>query len=256
VGQRISHGELGARHALALQDDGFVASSKSSAGDALVGLPSEIDALLSVDRAGTGVELDVDALPLGSHSEWSDVLLVKALSERSGEAYAELFRRHSKSVAWVVRMVLGRDNGCEDVVSEVFESLWLSPERFDPSRGSLLSYLRIRARGLSIDTVRTDARRQRREDAMEFDIHFEQYGVEHELIASDERREMREALALLPQSEADPLYLAYFKGMTYKAVAVRLGVPEGTVKSRIRHGLTRLRSSGILRTQFDDQRLR
>jgi RNA polymerase sigma-70 factor, ECF subfamily len=185
-------------------------------------------------------------------SKWSDLALVESFSKQNEDAYAELVRRRTSSVAWVVRTHLGRRDGCDDVVAEVFEDLWLAPGKFDPNLGTVLQYLRMRARGLSIDVVRSEVRRHSREEAAEMERpRAVQDGVERGLVVSDSVREMRQVLLSLPQSEADPIYLAYFKGMTYRAVASHLGVPEGTVKSRIRSGLIRLRNSIVLKSYFD-----
>jgi RNA polymerase sigma-70 factor, ECF subfamily len=197
-------------------------------------------------------DLAIPAVLVVAYSEWSDLELVKSFSDRDEGAYAELVRRHTPSVSWVARTTLGRHHGCDDVVAEVFESLWLAPEKFDPSRGTVLRLLRMRAKGLSIDTVRSEVRRQSREESAEKEkSRAEQADIDRGLVVADSVRETHEALTSLPRSESDPIYLAYFKGMTYRAVAAQLGVPEGTVKSRIRSGLIRLRSSVILRSYFD-----
>jgi len=138
-----------------------------------------------------------------------------------------------------------KDQRCEDVVAEVFVSLWFFPEKFDPSRGTLLAYLRLKARGRSIDMVRKEAARTRRETT-------ERPGppdtdADAVLVGAESALAVREALVQLPVVEREPIILAFFAGLTYAEVAVRLGLPEGTVKSRIRAGLSHLqRNSGLL----------
>ena len=95
--------------------------------------------------------------------EWSDGVLAHAVVLRQVDAFAELRRRHLESVAAVARMVLGNRASCEDVVSEVFVGFWLAPQKFDPDRGTVLAYLRLNARGRSIDVVRSETARRRRE---------------------------------------------------------------------------------------------
>ena len=141
-------------------------------------------------------------------------------------------------------MILVKDHRCEDVVAEVFVSLWLFPEKFDPARGTLLAYLRLRARGRSIDIVRSEAARTRRETSeqpplLDFDADAVLVGAESALA-------VRQALVQLPVTEREPIVLAYFSGLSYAEVAVHLAVPEGTVKGRIRSGLSRLRRNGNL----------
>ena len=88
--------------------------------------------------------------------KWSDLDLVASLFDGSGDAYAEIYRRHSASVAAAARMILIRDHRCEDVVAEVFVSLWFFPEKFDPARGTLLAFLRLKARAEHRHRARRD----------------------------------------------------------------------------------------------------
>lgn len=165
----------------------------------------------------------------------TDLDLVACVVRRNVDAYSELRRRHLSSVTAVARMVLGTRAGCEDVVSEVFVAFWLSPERFEPERGTLLAFLRLKVRGRSIDLLRADSARTRREvtrgvDALEPD-------VDARMIDAEAVDDVRTALDQLPAILRNPIELAFFSGMTYHTVALRLDLPEGTVKSRIRKGL-------------------
>ena len=182
-------------------------------------------------------------------STWSDFDLVAGLLDESVDAYFEIHRRHSASVTAAARMILMRDQRCEDVVAEVFVSLWFSPEKFDPARGSLLAYLRLNARGRSIDLVRAEVARARRETAVPPTIH--DVDVDAVLVGAERALALREALASLPATQREPIALAFFSGLSYTEVAVRLGLPEGTVKSRIRAGLSRLSEDGVLMSLRD-----
>jgi RNA polymerase sigma-70 factor (ECF subfamily) len=85
--------------------------------------------------------------PPVAYSEWTDNELVDSFFKQREGAYAELFRRHSGSVGWVAERILGRHGSSEDVVHEVFVSLWQFPETFDPTRGTVLGFMRLKARG-------------------------------------------------------------------------------------------------------------
>jgi RNA polymerase sigma-70 factor, ECF subfamily len=187
-----------------------------------------------------------------SCTDWSDSELVQAISEGREEAFGELFRRHSRSVSAACRMILGSRPECDDIVSEVFVKIWLSPEAFDPARGSLLTYLRVNARGRSIDLVRSETARIRREKNDGW-VSAAAAEEDSDLWAAETAEQIRRALASLPANEREPIELAYFKGMTYRQVALHLDVPEGTVKSRIRGGFTRLRLSDHLQGQLEDR---
>ena len=85
----------------------------------------------------------------------TDLELVAGVCDEHGDAYFEIYRRHRASVTSSAEMILARDQRCEAVVAQVFSSLWFFPEDFDPSQGTLLSYLRLDARDRSIDLVRS-----------------------------------------------------------------------------------------------------
>jgi RNA polymerase sigma-70 factor (ECF subfamily) len=149
-------------------------------------------------------------------------------------------------------MVLVNDARYEDVVAEVFVGLWFFPQRFDPTRGSLLAFLRLKARGHSIDIVRNEAARRRREQKERATLEVGATDAASEVLVSERAVAVRDAIAQLPQSEREPIRLAFFAGMTYAAAAIELGLPEGTVKSRIRSGLNRLRNDDGMRLQLSD----
>ena len=174
-----------------------------------------------------------------SFDQWSDGELVAAVRLRVEEAYGELFRRHQRSVTAVLRMVLGQSSQCEDVVAEVFAAFWQSPEKFDPNRGTFLSFMRLKARGRSIDLIRAEVARRRREQP---DASLPPpRSTEQSALESDRALLIERALLRLPATESLPIHLAFFRGMRYRAIAIHLDLPEGTVKSRIRSGLKRLR---------------
>ena len=154
------------------------------------------------------------------------------------DAYTELRRRHVASVAAVTRMLLGSRASCEDVVTDVFVAFWFAPDRFDSARGTLLAFLRLQARGRSVDLLRADSARTRREGAHPVEAAAPE--IDARMIDAEVIGNVRGALALLPSDERVPIELAFFVGLTYGAVALRLGLPEGTVKSRIRRGLRRM----------------
>jgi RNA polymerase sigma-70 factor, ECF subfamily len=189
-----------------------------------------------------------------SYSDWSDIALVEAVVDSCGEAYSELYRRHFRSVSAAARMILGSTEECEDVVADVFLGLWLAPEKFDPARGTLLGYLRLKSKARSLDILRSVTSRRRRERGdRQIDRDLAQ-DVDSAMLASESASTLRAALSLLPSVEQDPIYLAFFVGMPYASVAEQLRLPEGTVKSRIRSGLMRLRLSGDLQDYLTEHR--
>ena len=151
------------------------------------------------------------------------------------------YRRHGQTVLGAAMTVTRNREIAEDVVQEVFLRLWRRPERFDPERGSLRTFLAIDARGRALDLIRShQARRDREDREATLSSSATGPGIEEQVMQTTLSDQIRHILGRLRPAERDPIALAYFGGHSYREVARLLGVPEGTVKSRIRAGLERL----------------
>jgi len=171
----------------------------------------------------------------------SDAALVVSIGRYHEDALAEVYRRHAGAVFALARRLLSDRTLAEEIVQEVFLRLWNAPDRFDPDRGSLRSYLLAQCHGRSVDLIRSETSRRRREER-ELTLTAEGgYDVEHEVWDMAVADRVKVTLQALPHGEREAILLAYFGGHTYKEVADLLGMPEGTVKSRIRAGLKRMR---------------
>jgi RNA polymerase sigma-70 factor, ECF subfamily len=175
-------------------------------------------------------------------SQASDASLVVAIGRWREDALAEAYRRHGGAVFALARRVLREAALAEEVVQEVFVRLWTTPERFDPDRGSLRSWLLAQAHGRAIDRLRSDNARRRREHLDAARTADAAYDVEHEAIDLAVADRVNEVMSTLPATERQAIELAYFEGYTYREVAELLDAPEGTIKSRIRAGLKRMRA--------------
>ncbi len=171
----------------------------------------------------------------------SDAALVVAIGRYRQEALAEAYRRHAGAVFALARRLLVDRALAEEVVQEVFLRLWNAPERFDPERGSLRAYLLAQTHGRSVDLLRSETSRRRREEREARESPGFGDDIEREVIDLTVSEKVKEVVAGLPSDERKAIELAYFGGHTYRQVAVMLEAPEGTVKSRIRSGLRRLR---------------
>jgi RNA polymerase sigma-70 factor (ECF subfamily) len=173
--------------------------------------------------------------------EASDAALVVSIGRYHEDALAEVYRRHAGAVFALARRLLSSRTLAEEVVQEVFLRLWNDPDRYDPDRGSLRSYLLAQCHGRAVDLIRSESSRRRREER-ELTLAAESgYDVEHEVWDLAVADRVKSTLQALPEGEREAILLAYFGGHTYKEVADLLGEPEGTVKSRIRAGLRRMR---------------
>lgn len=171
----------------------------------------------------------------------SDTALVVAIGRWQQDALAEAYRRHGGPVFALALRLLRERSLAEEVVQEVFLRLWRQPEKFDPARGSLRAYLLTHSHGRAIDLLRSESSRRAREERDLVSRAEGGYDLEHEAVDLFMAEQIREVVAKLPEREREAIYLAYFEGHTYREVATRLDEPEGTVKSRIRSGLRRLR---------------
>jgi len=173
----------------------------------------------------------------------SDAQLVTMIARYNELALAETLRRHGGAVFGLARRVLNGAAEAEDVTQEIFLRLWNQPERFDPARGTLRSFLMAQGHSRAIEIIRSVKARRRREirDAQtaprgSFDSQHDAWDV---ALAED----VKKALDVLPPEERRAIELAFFVGLTYVKVAEILDEPEGTVKSRIRSGMRRMRET-------------
>jgi RNA polymerase sigma-70 factor (ECF subfamily) len=175
--------------------------------------------------------------------EVSDARLVTFIARYNEVALAEVYRRHGRAVYGLARRVLQDAGEAEDVTQEVFLRLWREPDRFDPGRGSLRSFLLAQAHGRAVDAVRSSSSRRAREAREAARTARGEYDIQHEVWDLALADQVAQAMGALSEDERRAIQLAYFDGHTYREVARVLEQPEGTVKSRIRSGLRRLRDA-------------
>lgn len=171
----------------------------------------------------------------------SDAVLVIGISRYQEENLAEAYRRHAGAVYGLARRLLANPAMAEEIVQDVFVRLWNQPDRFDPERGSLRSFLLAQCHGRSVDLLRSETSRRRREERDARHTAEAGYDLEHEVMDLTVADRVHDAMSELAEGERRAIELAYLGGHTYREVAVMLGEPEGTVKSRIRSGLKKLR---------------
>jgi RNA polymerase sigma-70 factor (ECF subfamily) len=167
-------------------------------------------------------------------------ILIEA-GQGSQRAFAELYKRTSAKLFGVcVRML--RDRGeAEEVLQEVFTTVWRRADSFDPGRASAITWLVTMARNKAIDRLRQH-REERLPDADHFDIEDEhEPGPASEAEQSQERQRLERCIDGLEPEQKSAIREAFFSGATYNELAARCRVPLGTMKSWIRRSLIRLR---------------
>ena len=162
-----------------------------------------------------------------------DGVLMARMTAGDEDALAEAFDRYAPLVYGLARRVTGNGTAAEDVVQEVFTSLWSHPDRFDADRGSLRAFLGVQAYRRAVDSVRQDARRSAREGRQR-DLVTTTDAVPDGADAKELMEVIRQAIARLPDDQRRAVELAYFGGCTQRELASVLGIPEGTAKSRLR----------------------
>jgi len=196
------------------------------------------------DRWGGGPE---PAAPASNPTEGpSDAELVRRLGEADGAALSQLYQRFGRPCYSLARRICADEGLAEDVVQEVFLTLWRDPGRYDPSRGGFATWLLTLIHHKAVDAVRRESTLRRRmvaaPEAGEDWSPTPVPGADQAAIARVAASQVRTALHRLPVEQRQVLALAYFGGHTQREIAVLTGVPLGTVKSRMFTAVQRLRS--------------
>ena len=174
--------------------------------------------------------------------------LAKRLASGDERALGEVYDLHGRSMYVLALAIVKEPVDAEEVVAEAFQAFWQNPEAYNPGRGSLGAYLTVMTRSRALDHVRSRRRRVAVEvKAQEFQpdhpvAHGQPpAGPEEQLETHETRKTLGSALSQLPEPQRESIMLAYLEGLTHREVAERLKEPLGTVKTRIRDGMARLR---------------
>lgn len=170
-----------------------------------------------------------------------DAVIAARLADGDQALWKSVYDEHAPVVYRVALSTARSPEVAHDVTQDVFAHLWRHPDRFDPTRGSLRAYLITRARSRTLDVLRSETSRSRRERIEGRAGIIDAADIADSVADLDTATRLRAALATLRDDERSVIELAYFGGRSYREVADELGIPEGTAKSRIRSGLAKLR---------------
>ncbi len=166
-------------------------------------------------------------------------LLLRRIADGDDDALRELYRAYARLAFTLAYRILGHEDRAEDAVQEAFLRVWRNADRFDRSKGAFTTWFGRIVRNLCIDMLRRRTPIQRAGPLED---------VERWLAASEpidtpilNRLLVREAFLRVPTEQSQVLEMAYFQGLTHREIADRLEIPEGTVKSRMRLGLQKMR---------------
>ena len=160
------------------------------------------------------------------------------------DAFARLYDATSARInGLVVRLVVDRAQA-EEITQEVFLEVWRTSPRFDPERGSALSWMFTLAHRRAVDRIRSAQATRRRDEVYTRESQETSYDSTVDQVAAQlDAEQVRSALGTLGENQRQALSMVYFEGHTHAEVAERLGIPLGTAKTRIRDGLQRLRTA-------------
>ena len=182
-----------------------------------------------------------------SYQGLRDGQLVELVAQKDAGALEALYGRYGRAAYSLARRILTEETLAQDVVQEVFLSLWRDARRFDAGRGTVATYLLSMTHHRAVDVVRREEnlRRWRTSDeGLELEADPDPKArVEEQVEATERRAEVRAALKDLPEAQREALLLAYFGGYTQREVATLVGVPLGTVKTRMAAGMRKMKAA-------------
>jgi len=182
------------------------------------------------------------------YADLDDEVLMQRLADRDLQAFRTLYGRYANLAYSTAVRVVRDPQIAEDMVQEIFVRIWRKPDSYTASRGRFATWLTSVTRNRAVDEIRSRNRRYRHETSSPEEQEREFPGPETDDPAltaelADQRRLILAALSGLPDEQRRTIELAYFGGLTQQEIAERTGQPLGTVKTRIRLGMQKLRAA-------------
>lgn len=184
---------------------------------------------------------------MSASPESAEAALVRRVAERDQAALAALYDRYARPMFALALKIAGSPEEAEEVVTDVFCQAWRTADRYDPARARVDGWLFMMTRSRALDRVRAAQREQRRLEAQEAEAAVAPpdrvADPEADAELAERRQAVQAALAALSEPQRRALELAFFEGLSHSEVAERVGEPLGTIKTRIRAGLGKLREA-------------
>jgi RNA polymerase sigma-70 factor (ECF subfamily) len=179
--------------------------------------------------------------PERTRTDSADAELLRAIVRGDESAFAALYEQYSSILFGLLLRIVRDRPEAEDVLQEVFLQIWQQAANFDASRGRPFTWLVTLARSRAIDRLRSRDSRERTATAAAREVTEEIGDAVADAFRAEQSEIVRGALAEIPEEQRRTLLLAYFEGLTQTEIAERLGQPLGTVKTRMRAGMQKLR---------------
>lgn len=184
--------------------------------------------------------------PVSDLTSVSDGELISLVTQGDQDALGMLYERYSRAIYSFSLRIVGDAQVAEEILQEVFVRAWQQGGSFQSARGTLITWLLSITHNLSIDEVRRRKRRPQKAESEEPEtilatLADDGSNVEEEVWLSSLRVSIQDALKQLPAAQREAIELAYFQGLTQREIAETLGEPLGTIKTRMRLGMLKLR---------------
>ena len=177
-----------------------------------------------------------------SEQEW--VGLVRAIAAGDEQALHALYEQTHRIVFTLTMRIIGNRETAEELTLDVFHDVWRRASAYDPASGSVIGWMMNQARSRAIDRLRFEQRKKRVPDHADTSVTIAPSSSPHDVLdARDQGRVLRDALQVLTNDERQAIETAFFSELTYREVAAKFNQPLGTVKTRIRSGLEKLRQA-------------
>jgi RNA polymerase sigma-70 factor (ECF subfamily) len=197
-----------------------------------------------VEHSGEPVQLAIDTAE-ASERDQDLVSLVESVAAGDQSALAALYDATNRFIYSLILRVLGDMGSAEEVLIDVYTQLWRQAASYDANRGAPLAWMATIARSRAIDRLRSSWQDQHRKESLDVlgDAPANAASPEESAAASERQRFVREALNLLTPEQRRVIELAYYSGLSHSEIAEKLNQPLGTVKTRTRLGMMKLREA-------------
>lgn len=179
--------------------------------------------------------------PYPIQDDTEDIRLLQAIAARDEQALARLYDRYRLILFGLTMRILNSRPEAEDVLQEVFLQVWRRASDFDPQRGKPFTWLVTLTRSRAIDRLRQLGARNRLAESASEVLPEQSSDAVTDTLHAEQREIVMSALAQLPEEQKRALLLAYYEGLTQSEIAEKLATPLGTIKTRMRTGMMKLR---------------
>jgi len=187
---------------------------------------------------------------------WTDVELLQKIAAGDRQALAELYDRYERMVYGLAWRLMQDAQLAEEIVQDVFTRVWQKGQSYDPDQGKFSTWLLQVTRNRALDVLKSRKRRQQetlQDDAQWRDVRDEAPTTEDAVLVNLQRQEIRDALETLHEDQQAVIRWMYFQGLTQQEVSERYKIPLGTVKSRVRLALNRLKQTMEMQRERGDR---